>query len=71
MNASGRPNTCKSRGIDGFTRLETGARVRNTYATYPLLGHSSEKSELIPHNIIEWHHLIIKAEAVWDGHAVD
>ena len=70
MTASGRPNTCKSRGIDGFTRLETGARVRNTYATYPLLGHSSEKSELIPHNDIEPHGLISKVPAVKDRHAV-
>ena len=50
--------------------LETGARVRNTYATYPLLGHSSEKSELIPHNDIGSHGSIFKAPAVKDRHAL-
>ena len=38
MNASGRPNTCKSRGSTKGSLLSlvaTGARVRNAYATYP------------------------------------
>ena len=58
--------------VEGYmsSDIETGARVRNTYATYLLLGYSSEKSELIPHNVIEWHHLITKATAVKDGHAL-
>ena len=34
MNASGRPNTCKSRGKAHFGEYTTGARVRNAYATY-------------------------------------
>ncbi len=34
MNASGRLNTCKSRGNRVFGSLTTGARVSNAYATY-------------------------------------
>ena len=71
MNASGRPNTCKSNGIQFFGVDESGARVRNAYATYPLQEDSPEKFGLIFHGIIEWHHLIIKASAVRDGHAYD
>ena len=67
MNASGRLNTCKSRGIVAI--LETGARVRNAYATYLEQGDSPEKFGLIPHGIIEWHHFIIKVTTVEDGHA--
>ena len=54
MNASGRPNTCKSRGNREKLAfpLTTGARVRNTYATYLLLRDSPEKFGLIPHNTI-------------------
>ncbi len=61
MNASDRPNTCKSRGNRVFGPLTTGARVRNAYATYLTLGDSPLKNGLIPHNIIESHGLIIKA----------
>ena len=62
MNASGRPNTCKSRGstIKLALLVATGARVRNAYATYPVLGYSPEKFGLIPHSIIESHGLMIK-----------
>ena len=60
MNASGRPNTCKSNEIGELALHESGARVRNAYATYLNQGDSPEKSGLTPHNIIEWHHLIIK-----------
>jgi hypothetical protein len=67
MNASGRPNTCKSRGIVAI--LETGARVRNAYAIYLLQRDSPEKFGLIPHSIIDWHHLIIKVPTVKDEHA--
>ena len=56
----GRLNTCKSRGNRVAIPLTTGKRVRNTYRIYPYLGHSPEKSGLTPHNIVEWHHLIIK-----------
>jgi hypothetical protein len=71
MNASGRPNTCKSNGIKRLASYESGARVRNTYATYLQLGDSLPKGRLIPHNIIERHRLIIKLPGVEDGHASD
>jgi hypothetical protein len=67
MNASGRLNTCKSRGRVAI--LETGARVRNAYATYLEQGNSPEKFGLMPHGILRWHHLIIKDSSVQDGHA--
>ena len=55
MNASGRLNTCKSRGSMGVAILlmATGARVRNAYATYLQQGHNTEKLVLIPHNILD------------------
>ena len=49
--------------------IETGERVRNTYATYLLLGHSPEKFGLIPHSIIKRHLLIIKTPVVKDEYA--
>ena len=49
MNASGRPNTCKSRGNRELAPLTTGARVSNAYATYPAQRDNPEKSGLIPH----------------------
>ena len=54
MNASGRLNTCKSRGsiLVAIPEMATGARVRNAYATYPLQGDNTEKLVLIPHNIV-------------------
>ena len=67
MNASGRPNTCKSRGRAAMP--ETGARVRNAYAIYLLQRDSPEKFGLIPHSIIGWHHFIIKVTTVKDEHA--
>ena len=67
MNASGRLNTCKSRGIVAI--LETGARVRNAYAIYLLQRDSPEKFGLIPHSIIESHGFIIKVPTVKDEHA--
>ena len=53
MNASGRLNTCKSRGKRVAISAKTGARVSNAYATYPLQGDSPEKSGLIPHELGE------------------
>ena len=32
--------------------MATGGRVRKAYATYPLQGDNTEKSVLIPHNIL-------------------
>ena len=71
MNASGRPNTCKSRGSTVFGLVATGARVRNAYATYPIQGDSPEKFGLIPHGTIRWHLKTIKDLLVKDGHALD
>ena len=71
MNASGRPNTCKSRGNREKLAfpLTTGARVRNAYATYLLLEYSPEKFGLILYNIIKSHVFLIKVLTVKDGHA--
>ena len=69
MNASGRPNTCKSRGSIVFGLMATGARVRNAYATYPQQGDSPEKFGLIPHNTVISHGITVKTPVVKDGHA--
>ena len=71
MNASGRPNTCKSNGISVLALKESGARVRNAYATYLVQGDSLWKHRLIPHNIMKLHSFMIKVSAVQDGHAYD
>jgi hypothetical protein len=60
MNASGRPNTCKSDGIWELASDESGARVRNTYVTYLNLGDSLSKERLTPHNITTQHCDVIK-----------
>ena len=67
MNASGRLNTCKSRGRVAI--LETGARVRNAYAIYLLQRDSPEKFGLIPHSVLSWHQLTTKVTTVKDEHA--
>lgn len=67
MNASGRLNTCKSRGRIAI--FETGARVRNAYAIYLLQRDSPEKFGLIPHSIVSWHQHTIKVKTVKDEHA--
>ena len=64
MNASGRLNTCKSRGNRIAILLTTGARVSNAYETYLKLEDSLEKSGLILHSIIRRHLLIIKTPVV-------
>ncbi len=69
MNASGRLNTCKSRGNIVLAQMTTGARVRNAYATYLLLEDSPKKFGLILHNIMILHGIIIKTPVVKDGHA--
>lgn len=71
MNASGRLNTCKSRGNREKLAfpLTTGARVRNAYRTYLLQENTPEKFGIMLHSIIEWHHLIIKHLWVKDGYA--
>lgn len=71
MNASGRPNTCKSNGNREKLAflLTSGARVSNAYTIYLLQWDSPEKFGLIPHSIISWHQLIIKVSAVKDEYA--
>ena len=69
MNASGRPNTCKSRGSGVAILPATGARVRNTYATYLQLGDSPGKLGLIPHKTGDPHGYIVKDLSVVDWHA--
>ncbi len=73
MNASGRLNTCKSRGSRAVAiqMLATGKRVRNTYATFLQVGDSPGKLGLIPHNITKRHRFVIKAPALEDGRAPD
>ncbi len=53
MNASGRLNTCKSRGNGVLAPPTTGARVRNAYTIYLVEGDSPEKFGLIPHSIMK------------------
>ena len=69
MNASGRLNTCKSRGNMVAILMTTGKRVRNTYAIYRCLGYSPKKFGLIPHKILEWHHSDIKTQVDNDERA--
>ena len=69
MNASDRPNTCKSRGNRELAPLTTGARVRNAYETYLLQGNSPEKFGLMPYGSKMLHSILDKASAVKDGHA--
>ena len=63
MNASGRLNTCKSRGSERVAILlsATGGRVRNAYATYLIQGDNLSKGRLIPHNITLRHLEVIKS----------
>ena len=49
--------------------MTSGARVRNAYAIYLQLVNSPKKFGLTHHNIIEWHHFIIKTTVVEDEHA--
>ena len=73
MNASGRPNTCKSRGNreELASLLTTGARVRNAYTICPVLRDSPGKLGLIPHGITDRHLEVIKDLSVQDEYASD
>ena len=73
MNASDRLNTCKSRGSMrvAILLMATGARVRNTYATYPALENNPEKSGLMLHSNKLRHLDIFKDSLIRDGHADD
>ena len=73
MNASGRLNTCKSRGsmTVAIQLMATGKRVRNTYRTFLRAGNSPEKFGLIPHSILKRHLFNIKDLSLEDGCAAD
>ena len=73
MNASDRPNTCKSRGIryQLADTLATGARVSNAYPTCPPLGDNLAKVRLIPNDVSRRHLKGIKDLSVMDGDASD
>ena len=60
MNASGRPNTCKSRGNRELALLTTGARVRNAYTIYLSLGDSPKKFGLTPYSTSFSHEILVK-----------
>ena len=66
MNASGRLNTCKSRGSRDVAihLLATGARVRNAYATYLIQGDNLSKERLKSHSIEKGHPFLIKSSEV-------
>ena len=64
MNASGRPNTCKSRGSIHFGEMATGARVRNAYTIYLILRDSPEKFGLTPYSFIDRHLFINKGYGI-------
>ena len=53
MNASYRLNTCKSRGSINLAidLMATGARVSNTWLTYPKVGDNVPKGMLIPYKL--------------------
>jgi hypothetical protein len=61
MNASGRPNTCKSRGNRELAPLTTGARVRTAYGTYLVQGNSPGKLGLMPRGTMTRHRDMVKA----------
>ena len=71
MNASGRPNTCKSNGKNGFGCFSSGARVSNAYAIYLQVGDSPGKLGVIPHSSVRVHTFTDKAEALEDERASD
>ena len=54
MNASDRPNTCKSRGSEDVAihLSATGARVSNAYATFRYSGDNPEKFGLTPYVLL-------------------
>ena len=69
MNASDRPNTCKSRGIGGAAMRPpaTGARVSNTYGTCPLPADNRGKPRLNRHIPLGLHGLGGKSTEARDG----
>ena len=58
-------------GVSLLTLMATGARVRNTYPTCPLLGDSLSKERLIPDGFALPHEGANKDLSVTDGDASD
>ena len=71
MNAGGVPNTCKSNGVKSFGFLLSGGRVSNAWRTCTVLGDSSWKRLVIPHETTEGHPSEAKDLSVQDGSAFD
>ena len=57
------------REVSLLTLPATGARVSNTYPTFPLLWNSLSKERLIPDSIERLHDYPIKDSSVSDGDA--
>ena len=51
--------------------MATGARVRNTYPTYPWLRDSLPKERLIPDGLVSGHPVASKDSSAMDGDASD
>ena len=51
--------------------MATGARVRNTYPIYPLLGNSLSKERLMPDGLNSGHPVLSKDSSAMDGDASD
>ena len=75
MNAGGVPNTCKSNGamieVFGQISLHSGGRVSNAWRTCTVLGDSSWKRLVIPHETTGGHPPEAKDLSVQDGSAFD
>ena len=54
---------------DAPSGVESGERVSNAYATYPIAEDSPGKLGLILHSIQRSHGFWIKVEALWDRRA--
>ena len=69
MNASDRPNTCKSSGDQPLGAAISGERVSNAWATCPPHGNSPGKPGVMPDAPGRAHALPGKAQAEGDGPA--
>ena len=56
-------------GLSLLSPMATGARVSNTYPTWPSLGNSLSKERLMPDGIKVPHGTFIKDSSVKDGDA--
>ena len=58
-------------GVCLHAPMATGARVRNTYPTYPWLRDSLPKERLIPDGLVSGHPVASKDSSAMDGDASD